>query len=68
MATPTIQTFKQKSTAELLAYLQGFYPTMTGIILNLDGSLTISFSDTPPVGAGQDIIDILSSNVVWEQV
>lgn len=68
MPTPTVQTYKPKASADMLTYIQGFYPTLTNLELNLDGSLTLSWSDTPPGGAADDIIDILTGANAWEQV
>lgn len=68
MPTPAVQTYKPKSSAEMLAYIQGFYPTLSNLTLNLDGSLTLNWSDTPSGGSAEDIIDILTGANAWEQI
>lgn len=63
---PATVTLQRKSNGAMLAYLQTWYPMLTGVILNLDGSITVTSSDTLPVGATDDILDALLSKASWE--
>lgn len=65
MATPMSVLFLKRSNAEMLTYLQGYFPNVTAVTLNLDGSILIQSSDTIE-GSESDIMQILSSENVWK--
>lgn len=65
MATPQSVLFTKKSNADALTYIQGFYPTVTGVVLNLDGSILITASDALAPGDRDDIMQILASSNMW---
>lgn len=66
MPTPQSIELRRKSNASVLSYLQGFYPTITAVTLNLDGSILVESSDTLEPGTTEDLLEIMSSPEMWE--
>lgn len=57
--------FSRKNNADMLALIQGFYPTVTAFTWNLDGSATVT-SDVMTQGMSDDIIQIVSGKQSWQ--
>lgn len=62
----TSATLSKKSNADMLAYLQQWYPNLTGIVLNLDGSITVTSSTDFSEGEMDDVLDALLSKKAWD--
>lgn len=57
--------FRKKSNAEMLTFIQLYYPDITKVSLNLDGSVQIDSSSAFTEGETEDLVQILSSFSAW---